>query len=63
MSTILFSLFSPTKSVGLVVPPKGCKIDFDMCVYLEGKLLDYVDIFKYLGQDLLLLFIPCGLVG
>ena len=45
-----YIVFSPTKSVCLVVPPKGCKLDSAPKVYLKGKILDYVDSFKYLGH-------------
>ena len=42
--------FSPTKSVCLLISPKGCKLDQIPNVYLKGKVLEYVDSFKYLGH-------------
>ena len=45
-----YSVFCPTKSVCLVVPPKGCKLVSAPNVYLRGKIPGYVDSFRYLGH-------------
>ena len=47
-----YNVFSLSKSVCLVVPPKGCKLDSAPNVYLEGKALDYVDSSKYVRHGI-----------